>query len=97
MQLAAGAVGGFWRDQRAAVARALEEVQAGDHGIASQAVHVEAQRPLHEAVQDQLVRGRIDVRDAAVVALEVQAGWGQGAFQLLQRRARSTAAVGTGL
>src|SRR5205807_5653496 len=43
-------------------------------------------RPVHHAVDDQAVPGRVDVGDAAVVALVMQAGRRDRAVARLQRR-----------
>src|SRR5207248_11468892 len=43
---------------------------ARDHRIAQEGVHAEDQRTLHQAVDEQAVRGRVDVGHAAVVPLK---------------------------
>ena len=66
-------------------------------GYAQQRVDGEDQRALHHAVDQQAVRGRIDVGDAAVVPLEVKPARRDHAVQRLQGCARGPTAGRAGL
>src|SRR5262249_47205076 len=80
-----------------AVARALEEVDPGDHRIAEQGIHGEDQRTLHHAVDEKAMLGRVDVGDAAVMPLEMQAARRDHAVERFQGGARGSAAGRPGL
>ena len=92
MQRAAGHLRRLGREVAAAVARALEELDARHERIAQQRVDGEQQRPLHEAVDQQPVLRGIDVGHAVVMALEVQAVRRDDALEALERRARGAGA-----
>ena len=76
----------------AAVARALEELNARHERIARQRVEAEHERPLDEPVDQHAVLLGVDVRDAVVVTLEVQRVRRDDAFEMLERRARAAGA-----
>ena len=67
------ACAGCFCEHGATVAGAFDEGDARLHRIAREVVEGEHQRPLHEAVDDEAVGVRIDVGNAAVGALIVQA------------------------
>ena len=68
------------------VARALQEEDARQRGIAHQVAHRELERLAHHAVDHQLVLVGIDVGDAGVMALEEQPVGRDDAELMLQRR-----------
>ena len=74
------------REQRRTVAATLDEGRARDHRIAHKLVEREDHRLFHQAVNHEPMRGRIDGRYAAVMAFEVQAGGGEIADHLVERR-----------
>ncbi len=76
----------------AAVAAAFHEMHAADARIAQQSVHGEFQRLVHQAVDQKLVRGGIDVGHAIVMALVMQPVGRDDAFQAFQRRVRRAGA-----
>ena len=71
---------------RQRVAGALQEVEPRDGRIAHQRVHGERQGLLHHAMDDQAMRGRIDVGDAGMMPLEDQPVGRDDAVLILQRR-----------
>ena len=71
----------------AAVAGALEEVNARDGRQALQFVDAEDERAIDEAVNRQRVDRRIDLGDAGVMTLEVQRRGRDDAVGVVQRRA----------
>jgi hypothetical protein len=73
--------------EQPAIAGAFQEGDARGHGIARQRLHGEDQRPPHQAMDHQAVRFGIDVGDAGVAALEMQAGGRDHAVEPMQRRA----------
>src|SRR5437660_340877 len=75
-----------------AVARALQEVDAGHHRVTQQRRHREDQRPRDHPVDEELVLGRIDRGHAVVVAFEVQSARRDDALQRFERRARRAGA-----
>ena len=54
------------------VSRALDKADAGNRWQPPEVVHGEDQRPLHHAVNQQLVRGRVDRGDTGMVTLIMQ-------------------------
>jgi hypothetical protein len=68
----------------AAVARALDEVGAGDGGQALEVIERELHGLRDEAVDEQRMLGRVDLRDTRVVPFKVQGRGGDDAVQLLQ-------------
>src|SRR5215471_1748642 len=84
----------LFSEQRAAVAGAFHECDARLHRIAAEIVEGEHQRALHQAVDDQAMRIRTDVRNAAVAALVVQAARSDHAVEQMMRGARGAGAAG---
>ena len=80
----------------ARIAGALDIVDARLHRIAQQRVQIEHQRLAHHAVDHQLVLVGIDVGDAVVVALIMQAGGRDRALQHVERRARGAGTFAAG-
>jgi hypothetical protein len=72
---------GFQKRIGAAVAGALDEVRAARHGVAQQRLHRERERLFDEAVNHQPVRGGVDLGNAVVMALEVEAARCNRAFK----------------
>src|SRR5262245_54688304 len=70
----------------AGVRRAFENVDAVDARKALQLGEREDQRPLDQAMYDQPIVFRIDLRDAGVMALEAQPARRDDAVELVQRR-----------
>ena len=70
----------------AGIGRAFEERDPVDAGEALDVLQRQHQRLLDEAVDHQPMLGRIDLGDAAMVALEAQAVRGDDSLQLVQRR-----------
>ena len=54
------------------VARTLQEVEPRDGGIPHQGVHAEHQGLFHHAMDDEAMRGRIDVGNTGVMPFEEQ-------------------------
>jgi hypothetical protein len=79
------------------VAGALEKMDARDHRIAEQRVHREDQGTLHHPVDQQAMLVRVDLRHAAMTALEMQAARRDGALERLERSADGAAARGARL
>jgi hypothetical protein len=71
-----------------AVARTLDEVEAGHRGHPHQLVHLEDERTIDEPVDREPVTVRVDRRHARVVALEVEAGRRDDAIEIGKRRVR---------
>ena len=78
--------------ERAAVAATLDKGNARHHRIAGQCLDVEDQRTANQSVDEQAMRGRIDVGNAVMRSLEMQAVRRDHALQRVQRRARHTGA-----
>ena len=74
--------------EQLAVAAAFDEGNARHHRIARQGLEREDQRALNQAVDQQPMRVRIDVGNAAVMALEMQAVRRDHAVEQVMRRAR---------
>ena len=97
MQLAAGTADRLRRKSgQPTVAGALDELDARDHRVAGQRIHVEEQRPIDQAVDEQAMGIGIDVRNPAVVAFEVQPAGRDHALQRLERCPGPAAAIGAG-
>ena len=69
-----------------AVAGALYKVNAGNGRKATQVLHREYEGMLHQAMDQQLVRGGIDRWHTRVMTLEMQRGWSDHAVRVLERR-----------
>ena len=78
--------------ERAAVAATLDKGNARYHRIAGQRLDVEDQRTANQSVDEQAMRGRIDIGNAVMRSLEMQAVRRDHALQRVQRRARHTGA-----
>jgi len=82
--------------QELAVAGAFQESDARFHRVAGKRVEAEDQRTAHQAVDQGPMGIRIDVGNAAVAALEVQAVGRDHAVEQVERRARRAGAGGAG-
>ena len=88
VEFPAGPVDGFRRKPRhPAVAGTFDELNARDHRVTRQRIQIEEQRAIDQPVNEQAMRVRIDIRNAAVVALEVQRTRRDHPFEHFQRRA----------
>ena len=74
-------------EHRRRIAGAFDERHAGDQRVARQRLQREFERLAHLAVNDELVLGRVDVRNAAMIDGEVQAVRRHRAIDELMRRA----------
>ncbi len=84
--------GWFLLIEQGAVAGALDECDAGLHRVAHQRVERVDERALDQTVDQQPVRLRIDVWNAAVVALEMKSVRRNHAVEQVMRRARGAGA-----
>src|ERR1700674_5736789 len=84
--------GWFLLIEQGAVAGAFDECDAGLHRVAHQRVERVDERALDETVDQQPVRLRIDVWNAAVVALEMKSVRRSHAVEQVMRRARGAGA-----
>ena len=73
--------------ERAGIAAAFDEGDAGLHRIAGERLQRKDQRSSDEAVDQQPMSIRVDIRDTGMVALEVETVRGDRAIEPLQRRA----------
>jgi hypothetical protein len=87
VRLTGGEIRRYRLVEKLAVAGALEEVDPRNHRIPQERVHGEEQRTLHDAVDEEPMRVRVDVGHAAVVPLEVQPAGRDHPLERLQRRA----------
>src|SRR4051794_9713594 len=69
------------------VAGAFDEVNARLRGESPDVLHGEDQRLVDEPMQNQSMLRRVNIRDAAVMALIEQTVWRDDAVEILQRRA----------
>src|SRR4051794_21743551 len=69
------------------VAGAFNEVNARLRGESPDVLHGEDQRLVDEPMQNQSMLRRVNIRDAAVMALIEQTVWRDDAVEILQRRA----------
>ncbi len=81
-----GFLDGLRRGPRA-VARALDEVKAGDRREALQVVHGERQRTVHQAMDHQAMLLRIDIRQEGAAGRRpvVERGWRDHPHRILER------------
>src|ERR1700722_5613154 len=82
--------------EQGAVARALDECDAGLHWITHQRIERVDERPLDETVDQQPVRLGVDVGNAVVMALKMKAVRRNHALKQVKRRARGTGAGRSG-
>src|SRR5438128_543583 len=68
------------------VAGALDKVNAGNGRKATEVLHREDEGILHQAMDQQLMRGGIDRWHTRVMTLEMQRGWSDHAVRVLKRR-----------
>ena len=80
-------IGAISTPQGTAVAGAFEEINLAYHRVLEQIFVTKHQGLSHQAIDDELMLRRVDVRHPGMMALKMQAVRGDGALQVLQRGA----------
>ena len=83
---------GLRSGERTAVAAAFQKMDRAMPGIAQQRIHAEFQWLVDQSMDQKLVRGRIDIGHAIMMALIMQPVGRDDAFQKFQRCVRRTGA-----